>query len=161
LLLVGPSCAAEWDLPDPVLLLAGIDGSELSQEAARAAGALARWIDGRVRAIEVLRPSDVVVIGGKFPVAEVEVLEGIVAELADRHVAAEYELLDDHDAADRLTREAAVRRAAVIAVASHGRSGLGRLILGSVAMRVVRHATCPVLVTGPKAQSANVAQHGL
>jgi nucleotide-binding universal stress UspA family protein len=107
-----------------------------------------------VRAVEVVRPSDLVVVGGKFPGAEVDLLERIVAELTGSGVAAEYELVDGHDAADTLTREAVVRGATAIAVASHGRSGLGRLILGSVAMRVVRHATCPVLVTGPAAGSA-------
>lgn len=34
----------------------------------------------------------------------------------------------------------------LIVVASHGRTGIRRLILGSVASRVVRRATCPVLV---------------
>lgn len=34
----------------------------------------------------------------------------------------------------------------LIVVASHGRTGLSRLILGSVASRVVASATCPVLV---------------
>jgi nucleotide-binding universal stress UspA family protein len=34
----------------------------------------------------------------------------------------------------------------VIVVGSHGRTGLGRLFLGSVSEHVVRHAPCPVLV---------------
>ena len=34
----------------------------------------------------------------------------------------------------------------VIVMASHGRTGLGRFLVGSVAERVVRHARCPVLV---------------
>jgi len=37
-----------------------------------------------------------------------------------------------------------------LAVGSHGRSGLARTTLGSVSMSVVRHARCPVLVTGPQ-----------
>lgn len=35
----------------------------------------------------------------------------------------------------------------VIVMASHGRTGLARAFLGSVAERVLRHATIPVLVT--------------
>jgi nucleotide-binding universal stress UspA family protein len=34
----------------------------------------------------------------------------------------------------------------LIALASHGRSGLGRMLLGSVAENVLRHAEVPVLV---------------
>jgi nucleotide-binding universal stress UspA family protein len=39
--------------------------------------------------------------------------------------------------------------AALIALATHGRSGLTRISLGSVASDVVRHAPCPVLVSRP------------
>ncbi len=37
----------------------------------------------------------------------------------------------------------------LIVIGSHGRTGLGRLLMGSVAERVVRHASCPVLVVHP------------
>lgn len=33
----------------------------------------------------------------------------------------------------------------LVVIGSHGRSGLGRMVMGSVAERVVRHAPCPVL----------------
>jgi nucleotide-binding universal stress UspA family protein len=39
--------------------------------------------------------------------------------------------------------------AALLVVGSHGRSGLSRLVLGSVAMACVNHATCPVVVVRP------------
>lgn len=35
----------------------------------------------------------------------------------------------------------------LIVMGSHGRSGLAHVLLGSVAERAVRHASCPVLVT--------------
>jgi universal stress protein A len=34
----------------------------------------------------------------------------------------------------------------LIVISTHGRTGLGHLLIGSVAERVVRHACCPVLV---------------
>jgi nucleotide-binding universal stress UspA family protein len=34
----------------------------------------------------------------------------------------------------------------LIVIGSHGRSGLGRVLMGSVAEAVMRHAPCPVLV---------------
>ena len=37
----------------------------------------------------------------------------------------------------------------LIVAGTHGRTGLGRLILGSVAEEILRQATCPVLTVGP------------
>lgn len=44
----------------------------------------------------------------------------------------------------------------LVIVGTHGRTGLERALVGSVAETVVRHATCPVLVvrTGPEPASA-------
>ncbi len=41
--------------------------------------------------------------------------------------------------------------ASVVVVATHGRKGVGRMVLGSVAEQVIRHAPCPVLVVKPAA----------
>jgi nucleotide-binding universal stress UspA family protein len=37
----------------------------------------------------------------------------------------------------------------LIVVGTHGRGGLGKLLLGSVAEGILRHASCPVLTVGP------------
>ncbi len=37
----------------------------------------------------------------------------------------------------------------LIVLGTHGRTGLGKLLLGSVAEDILRHATCPVLTIGP------------
>lgn len=50
------------------------------------------------------------------------------------------------DAAVAIAKEAKKCRASMIVMGSHGRSGLKHLVLGSVAERTLRHATCPVLV---------------
>ncbi len=39
----------------------------------------------------------------------------------------------------------------LICIGTHGRGGLSRVLLGSVAEEVVRHAPCPVLTVRPKA----------
>ena len=42
----------------------------------------------------------------------------------------------------------------MIVVGTHGRTGLSRLMVGSVAEKVVRHAGCPVLVMRPRTHDA-------
>ena len=39
--------------------------------------------------------------------------------------------------------------ASLIVASTHGRTGLARLALGSVAMEIVRHAPCPVVLNRP------------
>jgi nucleotide-binding universal stress UspA family protein len=56
------------------------------------------------------------------------------------------QLVEVGDAADAICRVADRLRVDVIVVGSHGRTGIGRLLLGSVSEHVVRHAPCPVLV---------------
>jgi len=56
------------------------------------------------------------------------------------------EFLESGDAATEIVKAAAEWPAELIVVGSHGRSGISRVMLGSVAEAVVRQATCPVLV---------------
>lgn len=51
---------------------------------------------------------------------------------------------------DRIVRAARSTRADLIVLGTHGRTGLGRLFLGSVAARVVTLAPCPVLTVRAK-----------
>ena len=53
------------------------------------------------------------------------------------------------DAAAEIVRVAREREVDLIVIASHGRTGLGRILFGSTAEEVVRHAPCPVLVVKP------------
>jgi len=48
--------------------------------------------------------------------------------------------------ADEIIRAAETAQADLIVIATHGRTGLKHLLLGSVAERVIRHVSCPVLV---------------
>ena len=51
---------------------------------------------------------------------------------------------------DRIVRAARARRADMIVIGTHGRTGLAKLFLGSVAGRVVAAARCPVLTVRGK-----------
>ncbi len=50
------------------------------------------------------------------------------------------------DARETLVEEAARTHADLLVVGSHGRTGLDKLVMGSVASHVVTHAPCSVLV---------------
>ncbi len=59
------------------------------------------------------------------------------------------EVIVHGDAAAEIVRVAGEHQVDLIVVSSHGRTGLGRIIFGSTAEAVVRHASCPVLVVKP------------
>jgi nucleotide-binding universal stress UspA family protein len=63
------------------------------------------------------------------------------------------------DPAGEIVWNAADIRADAIVIGTHGRSGLARLVMGSVAENVVRRASCPVVtIKKPLAESrANAA----
>lgn len=52
-------------------------------------------------------------------------------------------------AADEIPRTAAMKGADMIVTGTHGRTGLRRVLMGSVAERVLRTAPCPVLTVRP------------
>ena len=59
------------------------------------------------------------------------------------------EVIVHGDAAAEIVRVATEEEVDLIVISSHGRTGLGRIIFGSTAESVVRHAACPVLVVKP------------
>src|SRR5262249_2468631 len=59
-------------------------------------------------------------------------------------------LLLEGTAADAIVRTARSARADVIVMGTHGRTGLARLFMGSVAERVIGPAPCPVLTVRGK-----------
>jgi universal stress protein A len=63
----------------------------------------------------------------------------------DCDVAFQHRLLSGNPAHE-IVALAKREKAELIVMSSHGRTGIPRMLLGSVAEVVVRHATCPVLV---------------
>jgi nucleotide-binding universal stress UspA family protein len=59
------------------------------------------------------------------------------------------ELVVHGEAASEIVLVAKEREVDLIVIASHGLTGLGRILFGSTAESVVRHASCPVLVVKP------------
>jgi len=129
------------------------DFSSYSNEAFRLACSLARDYGARLIVVRVLeRPAHV--YGGVMtppppppPCAE----ERLAARKQlqqmkppDRDIADEY-LLEEGDPAAVILQIAQERQCDLIVMGSHGRTGLRRLLMGSVAEQVLRRAPCPVL----------------
>lgn len=60
------------------------------------------------------------------------------------------EVIAHGDPAAEIVRVASERGVDLIVISSRGRAGLGRILFGSTAEAVVRHASCPVLVVKPQ-----------
>jgi nucleotide-binding universal stress UspA family protein len=80
-----------------------------------------------------------------FLKAAQEVVERTVTQLAIRGLAIESSVKRG-DARQEIVEEAKDWRADLIIVGSHGRTGVQRWLLGSVAEHIVRHAPCSVEV---------------
>jgi nucleotide-binding universal stress UspA family protein len=65
--------------------------------------------------------------------------------------------IEQGSAYDQILARAEQWQAQLIAVGTHGRTGLRRLLLGSVADQLVRAAHCPVLVARPEREGAILA----
>jgi nucleotide-binding universal stress UspA family protein len=76
-------------------------------------------------------------------------LEAKVQELGSRTARVRSEILEG-PAADRILELAHTTKGSLIAMCTHGRSGLRRWLLGSVTEKVARHADAPVLIVGAR-----------
>ena len=68
------------------------------------------------------------------------------AWLASREIEGVETAIEVGQEGDAIVDFAAEKSADLIVIPSHGHSGLKRILLGSVAERVLRHAHCPTLV---------------
>ena len=73
-----------------------------------------------------------------------ENLDKIVSEQIPAGVSSEAVVLSG-DAVDEIIRYADEVEAGLIVMATHGRTGISHILMGSTAEHVVRRATCPVL----------------
>jgi nucleotide-binding universal stress UspA family protein len=75
----------------------------------------------------------------------VEYLNGLAARLHEHNVTVSTEH-PEGDAAELLVERAKELGVSLILLTTHGRSGLGKVVFGSVADSVIRHAPCAVLL---------------
>jgi nucleotide-binding universal stress UspA family protein len=91
---------------------------------------------------------------GAYPIAEMRAAaeKQLAATLVHLGVAGEVAVAEG-PASDVIVRLAADKHVDLVVIGSSARRGIDRLLLGSVAVRVVRHAPCSVLVARPPLQT--------
>jgi nucleotide-binding universal stress UspA family protein len=130
-------------------ILVPIDGSALSESAVPLARAIAVASQAAIVLLRVVPPADARADDAPaHPTAELQAAEEYLATLAARlgPPPTIQTALAMGDPATVILDEAARRSADLIVMSTHGRTGLGRFIYGSVADYVMRHATSPVLL---------------
>jgi nucleotide-binding universal stress UspA family protein len=167
-LLIRPEEEAAPDLSRESLfrrVLVPLDGSGYAEEVLTHAVALGELADASYTLVEVVVPPFVVGAPiGTFP-AHVDAtllsdartaadayLRGVAERLRKRELRVETLVATEPFTAGAILEQAERLGIDLIALTTHGRGGLGRLLLGSVADKVVRGATGPVLLYRPRGE---------
>lgn len=139
-------------------ILIATDGSELAHKALAHGFALAKAVGAKVTVATVTEPWTAVVpgeMGMAFPVDEYEkgvaenagnILGAAKREADATGVACETVHVSDQHPAEGILAAVKERGCDLIVMASHGRRGLSRLLIGSQTNQVMVHSTVPVLV---------------
>lgn len=138
-------------------ILVPVDGSDTSEVAVGKATELARAFDSTVTVIYVIDPYPFAGVGTDFAYGQAEYLSAATAEanaavhaakeaFANAGVTVDTSVIEAHTAWRGIVEAGSSLEADLIVMGSHGRSGLEKLVLGSVAQAVLSHTKLPVLV---------------
>lgn len=140
-------------------VLLATDFSSISDSAIPYAAAICRRFGGTLHTAHVLSDTAVIMMtGGVDYVSMATLYDDAIAEAKDK-------LRQIADGLDGIQHREYVRQGQIgknlaaivkessidlIILGTHGRTGLGKLLLGSVAEDILRHTPCPVLTIGPQ-----------
>jgi nucleotide-binding universal stress UspA family protein len=138
-------------------ILISTDGSDISLKAAKSAVALARSTGAEIFAISVKEPFPYSAISEMQPVPPQEFFDAqeriaservkaVVSEAGAAGVKCHAHTVEALHPWEAILDHAKAQGCDLIAMASHGRSGLSALLLGSETQKVLTHSSIPVLV---------------
>jgi len=127
-------------------ILSPVDFSLCSKKSLHYAAAFAKQFGAQLTLIFVLQSYPPV-----LELAEIDPIAEARAELEDlrksiAHIVPAEAVMRRGEPYREIIRAASELQIDLIILATHGRSGFARMLLGSTAEKVVRHAGCPVLV---------------
>lgn len=145
-------------------ILVPLDGSATAEAALPLAAELGRILQAKLHLVRIVPPVTTVASGG---VLGIDVASTALVEDLDENAAKEYlsnlvSSLSEQgltltaavkfgQPASRIVAEASEQQADLIIMATHGRTGLARTLVGSVALRVLHLGQLPVLLVRPPA----------
>ncbi len=142
-------------------ILIATDGSEYTREAVKKGLSLAKMLDAEVIALYVVDISPILPMSldeNTFPMVEFLRNEGdgVLKELgkqAESMGVRVRTVKKEGIPVDEILETAREEDVDLIVMGTLGRSALEKLLLGSVAEKVIRHAMCPVLVVRAKREN--------
>lgn len=141
-------------------ILVATDGSTLSKKAVASAIELAALSGAELVAVKIaprypqsyfegslpLSASEVSKIEKQWTDAAQKVVDGVAKAAASKGVSVKAVVVKSDIVSDALISASKKYKADLIVMASHGRRGIKRLLLGSETQQVLTHASVPVLV---------------
>ncbi|HEY0071269.1 MAG TPA: universal stress protein [Chloroflexia bacterium] len=138
-------------------ILVPLDGSRLAESALSVAVVLARCLDAKISLLHIVEEHAPQRVHGEPHLTTAQEAERYLAALAERlaagaaGVAVERHVhgTEEQDVAGSIAAHVAELEADMVALCTHGRSGLRRVVSGSIAQQVLRRVTAPVLLVRP------------
>jgi len=146
-------------------ILCPTDLSDASVRALTYAGAFARWYEAQLTVLHVVPTFEPITVAPDIfngpvqlvvPMSREEIREDM-RRITNRAGMESLEVIlsaQDGDPARNIVDHALETAADLVVMGTHGRSGFERLLIGSVAEKVVRKAPCPVLLVPPHLTTA-------
>jgi nucleotide-binding universal stress UspA family protein len=160
IILVPPGAASPWPTDRPLRILVPLDGSELGESVLETLDSFAARLGADVVLIQVvaLPPYGLYAQGAEYlgtgPDAALMEAQRYLAEMSKRLQPTFQSVRVRAVIGQPVTAIALIateERADLIAMATHGRSGLARLVLGSVTTGVLQRAGLPLFLVRPSA----------
>jgi nucleotide-binding universal stress UspA family protein len=140
ILLVPAAAVHAWPDGTRLSILVALDGSTLAERVLEPAGVLARVLDAEIVLIRIVDGPE------RLPAApESTYLEAVARKLRGQGLVVRTRLAAGHPST-AIARVADEEGVHLIAMATHGRVGLTRLVFGSIATATLQHANVPLLL---------------
>lgn len=151
-------------------MLVAVDESQASKEACDLAVKLALEDHASLVLVTIIDVGKLITVAGydsPYPAETLDIMRKAAQKLLNESGAAceaqglkVSTAVGEGDAVDEIVRLADAYDAGLICIGTHGREGLARLFVGSVAEGVLRRANVPVLVVRPTSEQSSVKGSG-
>ena len=146
-------------------VLVAADLSPLSESALRWAKGIARRYGSELYVTHVISPAETALVPPEYWGSSQEMLEEAVVRdmegLEAKLQPLPHKMLLRHGSVwESISADIQEFGIDLLVMATHGREGLGRLMMGSVAEEVFRRVQCPVLTLGPQATAPLIGELG-